>query len=142
MPLISPSILSTLAWDVYPKSHMHIGRQFYLNFPNSVTIVIMYGLAGEILILQYPILIYNTVAYCNLSSCCIVFPILGDGYGFLTNFFLLLRQFLINLTVSSFLVIINTVLPFWIYCTVVSTFIFTIHLSSLKKFYLLILGTG
>ena len=38
------------AWKILPEAHMPIGRKLYLNFPNSVTIVVMYWIAGEILI--------------------------------------------------------------------------------------------
>ena len=70
-PLISSIRSSTLAWNIYPKAHMPIGRKLYLNFPNSVTIFVMSLLAREILIVYYPMLRSNAVAYRNASSCCI-----------------------------------------------------------------------
>ena len=87
-PSMSPGSSSTLDWIIYPKAHMPIGRLLYLNFTNSVTIVLVSLLAGEILIGYYPMIISNADAYCNNSSCYIVSPILGNGYAFLANFWL------------------------------------------------------
>ena len=41
MTLVSQIISSTVAWNIPPKAHIPIERQLYLNFPNSVTIIIM-----------------------------------------------------------------------------------------------------
>ena len=138
-PSISPSSLSALDWNIYPEAHVPIGRQLYLNFQNSVTIVVVSLLVGGILIVQCPVLISNLVTYWNPSICCIVSPILSNGYNFLTNFLLSLRQSVINLAVHYFLGKINTVVRYRLCYTVVNTPNFNKHLSSLLKVSLLIL---
>ena len=62
----------------------------------------MSWLAGEILIVYFPMLRSNAIAYWGPYSFCIVSPVLGDGYGFLTNFCLSLIESVINLAAPSF----------------------------------------
>ena len=92
-----------LFWNISPKAHITIWKQLYINDPNSVTILIIYWLAGKILILLYPIFISNAVTYWKPFICYIVSPNLGNAYSFLTNLWLSLQYSVMNLTVNVFL---------------------------------------
>ena len=101
----------------------------------------MSWLAGEILIVYYPMFISNDVVYWNPSSFCIFLPIIGNVYGFFTNFWLSLQWSVINLVVPSFLGIINMGVPYLLCCTGFSTPISPKRLRYLRNLSLFILGT-
>ena len=67
----------------------------------------MSWLAREILIVYYPMFRYIAFEYWNPTSFRKVLPILGNGYGFITNFWLSLRYSVMNLAFPYFLGIIN-----------------------------------
>ena len=78
-PSMSLIRLYILDWNTSPDMTIPIGRHVYLNFPNSVTIVVTSLLHSASGIVQQPIFRSNAVAKVNPSNCCNVSAILGIG---------------------------------------------------------------
>ena len=113
-----------------------------LNFPDLVTMVVMSLIRSEISIMKHVVLRFNSVAFLNNYSCCIIISLSPPrDYGFIISSWFKLWNYTTNLIVTYLLSLMSKGILYYKYCTRVRNTTYTMCIVSLRKVYTLILIT-